>query len=245
MNLINWLQTNAPAISLLFTVLLVIITGVYVYLTKKIVDTTVRQVNIIHNPVIGIRLGAMWISKTNDLSRRNLSVSLNLTNIGNAPAIKILVDGEIIFKYIKVDGINEMPARFEPRFISYMRPGEELSAGQSYSLSFGNDGIRNLLDDLRENRRLNMERIETTPSRQPYPPPRLIIYVYYQNNLGQYFQSIYKGNLNVNEIPKDDESVEVKEKFLPSPEFISSTISLKEIEKNISFRNSRRILCGW
>ena len=138
-----------------------------------------------------------------------------------------------------------MPSRFEPRFISYMRPGEELSEGQSYSLFFGNEGVRYFLDDLRENHSLNMERIKTTPSRYPYPPPRLNIYVYYQNNLGQYFQSIYKTNLTVKGIPKDDESVEVKEVFYPSPEFISSTISLKEIEKNISFRNSRRILCGW
>jgi hypothetical protein len=240
-----WLQTNAQVISLLITLLLLITTAIYVYFTKKIVDAAIRQVNLIHNPVIGIRLGPMTIGKIYQNFRRSLSIRISLSNIGNAPAIKLLVDGELIFRYTEIKGSNEIPARFEPRFISYMQPGEELREGMAYSLSFGNDCIRYLFDDLRECHCLNMERIKTNPSRYPYPSARLITYVYYQNNLGQYFKSIYKTNLNLKEIPKEDESAEVKETYYPSPEFISSPVSLDEIEKNISLRNSRRFLSGW
>jgi hypothetical protein len=241
----TWLQTNAALISLITTIVLVIITAVYVYLTKKILDTSVRQSNLIPNPVIGIRLGNIKVGAVYGPSRRSLSVKLNLINIGNAPGIELLVDGEFVLHYTDINGEKQIPARFEPRFISYLRPGEEMLEVSSPSLSFGNNCIKYLFADFRECKRLNMKRIETDPTRRPYKSSIIKIYVYYRNNLGQYFESTYMTHLKLEELPEDNQSIEIKQIYFPNPEFHSAPTAKKLINKNISYRNTKRYLSGW
>lgn len=250
MDVLNWLQTNGSVVSLAATIVLVIITGIYVYLTKRMLDSTIRQSKLVSNPVIGIRLGHMTISKVYGPSRRNLAIGLNLTNIGNAPAIEVFVDAEIILQYSNIQGEKVIPARFEPSSIPFIRPGEEILEYPSHNPGFGNTCITHLLDDFREYHRLNIHRIETDPTKEAYNASRLRVYVYYRNNLGQYFESTYETYLHIGKtpevkIPEDDETAELSQIYVPRPEFHTGPISKEKMDKDISFRNSKRDLCGW
>lgn len=142
MSILNWIQTNESIISLAATITLVIITGIYVYFTKRILDSTIRQSNLVPNPVVGIRLGRMDIFKIPEFSSHNLNIGLDLINIGNAPAIDVLVDAEIILKYSNIKGEKVIPSRFEPSFISFIRPGEEISESPSHNAVFGDSRRR-------------------------------------------------------------------------------------------------------
>jgi len=238
MDVLNWVQLAANLV-------LVIITGIYVYLTKRILDSTIRQSKLVSNPVVGIRLGHMWIFEVYGPSRRNLSIGLNLTNVGNAPAIEVLVDAEIILQYSNIQGEKVIPGRFEPSSIPFIRPGEEITEDSRYNPNFGNTCIRHLLDDFRECHRLNMHRIETDPAKEPYNASMLRVCVYYRNNLGQYFESTYETYLHLGQIPEDDEATELAEIYVPTPKFYAGPISKKEMGNDISSRNSKRDLCGW
>jgi len=247
----DWIRINEPIISLASSIMLIAVTSIYVYLTHKILNTTIRQSNLASNPVISIRLGKMSISKVWGKGRRSLSIGLNLANIGNAPAIDILVDGEIILQHSDIKGEMIIPARFEPIDIPFIRCGEDLPDEQGHnSLSFGNKCITHLLDDFRECYRLNLHRIETDPTREHHTASMLRVCIYYQNNLGQFFESIYETYLHIGEkphgnIPKNDESGTLSQIYLPRPKFSAGPILSDEVNKRIAERNSKRHLCGW
>jgi len=242
---LGWFQANIISIiSLLSTVVLLVLNGVYIYLTKKTLDATIRQSNLAYNPVIGIRLGEMYIGKTFGPSRRNMNVGLYLTNVGNAPAIDVLVDAEIILEYSSINGEKRIPARFEPARIPFIGVGEEVDDYSIYP-NFGNICITHILDDFRERSRLNTLRIETDPTREPYTATRLKIYVYYRNSIGQYFESTYETHLDLDKIPKENEAAEIHQIYIPRPKFYVGPISKEKMDKEISERNAKRDLCGW
>ena len=244
LSILNWLQTNWPIVSLITTIILVIITGVYVFLTKKILDLTVRQVVLAPNPVVGIHLRGMEIGKVFGPSRRLMNIGLTLVNVGNAPAIEVLIDAEIILRYSSIRGEKAIPSRFEPFSIAFIRPGEEIEGNPYIYPEFGNTCVTHLLDDFREESRLNIHRIETDPSQEPYTASMLKIYVYYRNNLGQYFESTVEAHLDLEEIPGDNETAELSIHYLPRPKFCAYPTSKEEIDKSISSRNNKRNLCG-
>jgi hypothetical protein len=241
---LNWLQSNGSILTLLVTVILVIITGAYVYFTKRILDSSIRQLNLLPNPVIGILIESMDIGKVFGPSRRNLSIGLKLINIGNAPAIEIIIDGEIILQYSNINGEKVIPSRFEPESIPFISQGQEISKN-NINLSFGNTCVTHLLDDFRESHRLNIHRIKTNPTKEFYKASKLHIYVYYQNNLGQYFHSSYETYLDLKDIPEDNKTTILSQIYIPRPKFYANPISSEEINKNIANRNKKRDLCGW
>jgi len=263
MGLMDWIRINEPIISLTSSIVLVAVTGIYVYLTHEILKTANRQSNLAANPVISIRLGEMTISEVWGDERRSLEIGLNLANIGNAPAIDVLVDGELILQYSDIEGETVIPARFEPADIPFIRCGENLLDEQDHdaciihsqgynSLVFGNLCITHLLDDFRECYRLNMHRIATDPSRESHKSSVLRVCIYYQNNLGQYFESTYETYLAIGKtpgldgdnIPKDNETATLSQIFIPRPKFSAGPIQRDEVNKKIAERNSKRDLCG-
>ncbi|AEG18279.1 hypothetical protein [Methanobacterium paludis] len=257
MNILDWLQAYSGLLSFISSIILVVVTGIYVYFTKKIMDTSIRQSNLVSNPVVGIKLGNMGISTVFGPSRRNMDIGLNLTNVGNAPAIEVLVDAEIEYQYTNINGEKIIPARFEPSSIPFIRPGEEVLEENQHNPTFGNTCIAHLFDDKRENSRLNIHRIENNPRKYPYPHSILRVYIYYRNNLGQYFESTYETQFDVgNSIrkagepldfipPADDETCELRQIFIPRPIFHSGPIKKEKMEKEIIHRDSKRNLCGW
>jgi hypothetical protein len=162
---IDWLQQYSPAANVIATLALVSVTAYYVWLTKRILEATERQAKLYLNPVVGLKVKKINISEVFGPKRRNMGVELELINVGNAPAIEILVDAEIELRYSNIDGEEIIPARFEPDMIPFLRPDETTDKARP---AFGNTLITHFFDDVREASRLNIHRIDTDPSQEPY-----------------------------------------------------------------------------
>lgn len=251
--LMELLNKNSGAVTTLATITLAIITAFYAYWTRGILKATSRQSRLSLNPVIGIGVKKITIGATFGRQRRNMAVDLLLTNVGNAPAISVQVDGEIILRHSRIDNHKVIPMRFETDLIPFIKSGDEFSG---LSLSFGNDLITHFFDDVREAHRLNLHRIATDPTRESHNASRLRIIVYYKNSLGQHFKSIYEIEIDIiviakageklsDGIPNDDESVEVRMIYVPRPSFHSTVFEETSAKIEIDQRNRMRDLCGW
>jgi hypothetical protein len=232
-------------ISLLATLVLVIINGIYIYFTKRTLDVALRQSNLVYNPVIGITLGKVSVSPVFGPSRRQIRVKTNLTNVGNAPAIDVLVDAEIVLSYSNIEGEKIIPAYHEPSSIPFIRSGEETKDDPRLSPTFGNTCVAHVLADFQEGNRLNVLRIATEPTKMPYNSSMLRVYASYRNSIGQYFESTYEIYLSLEEIPSDKKDSEIDLIYIPRPKFHAYPISKKELDIKLSERDSKRNLCGW
>jgi|GEM_PF-3272124 hypothetical protein len=244
---LDLIQQYSPLANVVASIILVIVTGIYVYLTKKILGATKEQSQLSLAPALGINIKSIDISKVFGPKRRNMSVLLELANVGNAPAIEILVDAEIELRYSQIKGERLISCRFEPEMISYLRPGE---SNEECHPNFGNSFITRFFDDVRESRRLNIHRIETDPTQESFKTSRLYVYAYYRNTIGQYFKSIYEIEIDLDPfskdpIPDDDKEAKATMSYIPRPKFHVEPITKKTMEEEIVSRNSRRDLCGW
>ena len=248
--MIEWINTNETLITLVSTLSLVAITGIYVFLTKRLLDVAVKQSKLSYNPVVGITLGTTRIGKVFGDDRRNMGVGLSLTNVGNAPAIDVIVDAEIIYNHINLNGETCIPARFSPSVIPFIRPGEDLKEGETPSPNFGNTSITLFFNDVLESNRLNDQRISTKSLEKPYNASKLRIIVYYRNNLEQYFESIYEAQIYIEKspviaIPEKDEQFDILTNYFSNPNFKVQPISKKMIDKKVEERDAKRYLSGW
>jgi hypothetical protein len=246
--ILDFLQKYSGALTFLATVLLVALTAFYAYWTKGILAATANQSRLSLNPVIGIKISKISIGTVFGKGRRNMSVSIELSNVGNAPAIEVLVDAEIELRYSKVKNQSVIPGRFEPDMVPYIRPGETVD---KISPGFGNTFITHFFDDVRESSRLNLHRIETDPTQEPFKTSKLRIIVYYRNSLAQYFKSYYETEIalwahkGTEKIPGDEEACEVNQIYIPRPVFHSGVDSEESAKREIDLRNAKRDLSGW
>lgn len=246
--MIEILQQYSNAFMFLTTIVLVVVTAFYAYWTKGILKATVDQSKLSLNPVIGIGVKEMTISEVFGPNRRNMLVDIELTNVGNAPAIEVLVDAEIELRYSNINGEKIIPARFEPAMIPFIEPGKR--AGD-ISLCFGSKFITHFFDDVRESNRLNLHRIETNPTRDAYKTSRLTVYVYCRNSLGQNYRSHFETEISIwssidkDPIPKDDETAKVSMTYIPRPIFHAGIVDEHVSILEIMERNKLRKYCGW
>lgn len=248
MVILDFTQQYSGALGFFTSVILVAITAFYAHLTRGILSATVNQSRLSLSPVIGIKINEISISEVFGPGRRNMSVALEITNVGNAPAIEVLIDAEIELRYSKIDNENTIPARYDPYVIPFIQPGEFSTEANP---NFGNTLVTHFFDDIQESVRLNMHRIETDPSRSPYKTSRLHIFVYYRNSLGQFFKSNYSTEIGIfsrigtDPIPKDDQPGKVNQIFLPRPVFHAGLDSKISFEKELGERARKRKLSGW
>ncbi len=241
--MIDWIQQNSSLINAIATITLVSVTGYYAYLTRRILEASERQSKLSLDPVVGIEIENIGISKIFGPNRRNMSVGLKLKNVGNALAIEILVDAEIELRYSEIKSQKIIPSRFDPYMIPFLRPGESTDKCHP---NFGNKLIAHFFDDVRESSRLNLHRIETDPTKESFRTSKLKVFAYYRNSLGQQFKSKYEIEIGMRSaIPKDDEKAEVTMTYIPRPIFHAGPIQLTEKEEEIRARDANRQLCGW
>lgn len=248
--MLDFLQQYSGAFTFLATLILVALTAFYAYWTKGILAATASQARLNLNPVIGITVKKISIGEVFGPKRRNMNVDVELSNVGNAPAIEVLIDSEVELRYSSVNGEKVIPARFEPDMIPFLKPGDQIT-GPSVSPGYGNTFITHFFDDARESLRLNLHRIETDPTQESYKTSRLRVMAYYRNSLGQLFRSHYEieiGFLHRNEekgIPEDNESCEVNMLYIPRPLFHAEPADERAIADEIENRNAKRKLSGW
>ena len=246
--MLAFLQQYSDALTLLATVALVALTAFYAYLTKGILAATASQSRLSLAPVVGIKVQSISISKVFGPRRRNMSVSLELSNVGNAPAIEVLVDAEVDLRYSKIGVERSIPARFEPNMVPFIRPDEIVS---KLAPNFGNKLITHFFNDARESLRLNLHRIETDSTQESFKTSRLKILAYYKNSLGQQFKSFYEieiglwAPLGEEKIPADDETCEVHQLYIPRPIFHAGLAEESQVRQEITERNAKRGLGGW
>lgn len=145
--MINFINSNSSLINLLFTLTLISITGYYAYITKRILETSEKYSKLGLNPVIGIEIEGILISEVFIEKRRALDISCQITNVGNAPAIEILIDSEIKLRYSKIKEESTIPMRFEPAMVPFLQPGQ--SRNDFHGLSYGNTFITHFLQAAR------------------------------------------------------------------------------------------------
>lgn len=248
--MLDFLQQYSGAFTFLATLVLVALTAFYAYWTKGILAATASQARLNLNPVIGITVKNISISKVFGPKRRNMSVEIELSNVGNAPAIEVLVDSEVELRYSSVNGEKVIPARFEPDMIPFVKPGDQI-AGPSVSPGYGNTFITHFFDDARESLRLNLHRIETDPTQESFKTSRLRVITYYRNSLGQHFRSHYEIEIGFwhrngeKGIPEDNETCEVDMFYIPRPVFHAEPAHEDAIAAEIKSRNAKRNLSGW
>jgi hypothetical protein len=244
----DWIQQYSGALTFFATLALIALTGFYVYWTRGILNATANQSRLALNPVIGISSKSITISSTFGPQRRNMSVELELTNVGNAPAIELLVDAEVILGYSEIDGHTTVPARYEPDMIPFLQSGQSTKLA---SPNFGNVLVLHFFDDVREQGRLNLHRIRTRPTEEAYRASRLRIVAYYRNSLGQHFKGSYEVDITIwkmngeEPIPADTEAAEVTMTYVPRPVFHAEPIDASLSGTEISRRNAIRSICGW
>ena len=231
-------------IQIIINIVLVIITAIYVIYTRNLVVLTLKQYNMSSNPVIGIKIKEITISKLFDNGRRNMSIQVELMNIGNGPALDIFIDSEIQYRYTDIKGHVKIPSRFEPAIIPFLKSGESYSGLDIYPC-FGNQSVIHFFDDYRESSRLNLHRIETKPYETPYNCSILKIFIYYRNNLEQYFESIYTTEISLFNVEPGNDELKVSQIFIPRPRFHAGEASKKMINFEIEKRNQIRDLSGW
>ncbi|MGZ8153026.1 MAG: hypothetical protein ACXW0Q_10015 [Methylovulum sp.] len=248
--MLDFLQQYSGALTFLATLLLVALTAFYAYWTKGILSATANQARLSLSPVIGIVVKSITIGEVFGPKRRNMNVEIELSNVGNAPAIELLVDAEVTLRHSSVKGKKVIPARFEPSMISFLRQGEQISE-RGVSLCFGNTFITHFFDDVREAHRLNLHRIETDPTQESFNTSRLRVIAYYRNSLGQQFRSYYEVEIcfwhlnGTKPFPADNETCEVDMSNIPRPVFHAEPIAASDVDLEIRSRNAKRELSGW
>ena len=190
-----------------------------------------------------MKIGAVYGQRR----RRELNVDLLLTNVGNAPAIEVGVDGEIILEHSQIKGHKAIPQRYEPQMIPYIM--SDLSPTGAF-LALGNTLLTHLFDDFREYQRLNIHRIQTTPTSDSYEASRLRVIVTYRNSVGQYYASTYTVRVHLGdfpkvEIPQDDEKGHLVCVDVHRAQFHAGPIPQDEADRSLASRNGLRFLCGW
>jgi hypothetical protein len=256
MQILQFIENNNEFFTFLVSLILVIITSYYAIITHKLLKVTRNSQNITLNPVIGIQIKEIIIGKEWGSKRRNLNVVLELTNVGNAPAIEVVIDSEIELRYTNIQNENIIPSRFEPEIIPFIKQDETKC---DINMSFGNKFILHFFNDVRESHRLNIHRIEADTNEDVFKTSRLFVNAYYRNSIGQYYFSRFEIEIGIidivdsrdekaltrDPIPASYEEKKVSMIFHPRPIFHAGLITKNEIDNNMKMNNRKRKLCGW
>jgi len=160
----------------------------------------------------------------------------------------MLIDSEIQLRYSKIEGESTIPMRFDAWMVPFLQPGQ--TENIVHGLEYGNSFLTHFFDDVRASTRLNLHRIETEPTKEPFNASRLKVIVYYRNSVGQHFRSFYEVEIDLdpkldNPIPRDDQEAEVVLINFPAPQFHAGPAEQFEIEQELKARHGKRNLCGW
>jgi hypothetical protein len=235
MAILEWINTYSGALTFFATLILVIITAVYVKYTQKIMESTKKQFISQQNPVIGIKTGEMYLVELDD-GYREFNAEFHLTNLGNAPALEVIIESEIKLNISNIKGENSIPSRWAS-VVSYIRVGEELDVEPNCVQSFDSNVFKHMIQGFKKERELNNKRIKKNFEPE-YSSSILSIDVYCKNSFNQYFKSHFETHLIQGE--KFPDYIEVKPFFSPNQKFYSNPISEDEFKKETTIRKLKR-----
>lgn len=181
--------------------LLMIITFGYAKVTKrqmviseKSVHEMQKQLRLEQQPVIVIdRIETYGTEVFTESGRRQLSVHIFISNVGNAPALSLYVFSHFELQHIlNENGDNKkVNMYYLPDHLNYL----DNKGACETSVRYEEHEIDFLVKDLFIAHKKNMNRLAVNPSQPAYKGTTLCIEVYYKNLLNQWFCLEYKTNI--------------------------------------------------
>lgn len=214
----------AGVLSLLSSLIMVVVTIIYVGHTKRQADYAKNSAELVAKqiktdkqpcvvPTVVDSNGSAW--NATDYTRMQLDFEINIKNVGNSPAINIYTLADIELQLTNdSDGNKELlHASLLPNFVQALATGED----KEIHIWFGTAEIKRLTQELSKSLDMNWERLRTNPTQNHYVGAKLIVCVFFKNLMGQWCESVvsheiawlvYKNppankshNLNENTIP--------------------------------------------
>jgi hypothetical protein len=241
MDILEWVNTYSGALTFFATLILVIITAVYVKFTQSMMDSAKAQFISQQNPVIGIKVNDMYLGCISE-SYLQFNIDFTLTNLGNAPALEVLIDSEIKSNFFHFKGENVIPSRWVST-IPFIRVGEELYSDPQvknapfFSQSFNSDVFEIMDKGFKKEQKLNQKRIEKNHEPE-YRSNIFLIDVYCKNSFNHFFKSHFETYLILGE--KFPDYIEVKPYFEPAQKFYSRPISEDDFKEETASRKLKR-----
>lgn len=186
----------AGVLSLLSSVIMVIVTIIYVGYTKRqanyakeSVELVAKQMKTEKQPCIVphvVDSNGVAFDATED-TRIQLGFEVNLKNVGDAPAINIYTLADIELQFTNdTDGDKELlSAALLPKFVQALSVGEETKI----HVHFETAEVKAMVKELRKAMDKNWERLRTVPTHHHYTGANLIIRVLFKNIMGQWGES--------------------------------------------------------
>ncbi len=183
----------AGILSLLFSIIMVIVTIIYVGHTKRQANYSKNSVELIAKqirtdkqpcivPYINSSFGSAF--DATNYTRIQLGFIINLKNVGDAPAIIVYTLANIELQLSHDDSGNKklLTAALLPRFVQALAVGEE----KEVNIHFETAEVKALVRELRTAMDMNAERLKTNPSHHHYSGAKLVISVLFRNMMGQW-----------------------------------------------------------
>lgn len=214
----------AGVLSLLSSLIMVIVTIIYVGHTKRQANYAKESAELVAKqiktdkqpcivPYVTDSYGTAW--DATDYTRMQLEFTIKLRNVGASPAIDIYTLADIELQFTEdPDGKKKLlQASLLPGFTQALSAEEDAEI----NIHFETSEIKALICELSKAAEKNWERLRINPSHNHYTGAKLIIRVFFKNLMGQWCESTisyeiawlaYKNpppqkthNLNENTIP--------------------------------------------
>jgi len=193
---------SAAVLSLVSSIIMVIITIVYVCYTKNQADNSRESVNLmikqiktekqpcILPDIIGSHGTAFNAS---NYVRIQAGLDIDLKNVGDAPAISVFTICECELQLSKDSKGRKirLPAALLPYYVQAV-PSDDTS---KIHIHFETEEVKAIVNEISKCMALNWERIQTNPTRSHYTGAVIIITVLYRNVMGQWYQSVLRREL--------------------------------------------------
>lgn len=241
MDILEWVNTYSGALTFFATLILVLVTAIYVKFTQSMMESAKAQFISQQNPVIGIKIDNMFLVCNPDCDPQ-FNIDFTLINLGNAPALEVLIDSEIKLNLSDIKGENVIPSRWVST-IPYIRVGEELysdpelAGAPVFSQSFNSEVSKAMEKSFKKEQISNQKRIEKNYEPE-YNSSIFSIDVYCKNSFNHFFKSHFETHLFLGE--NCPEYIEVKPFFEPNQIFYSKSIYEDDFKKEMSLRKMRR-----
>lgn len=195
-DIIEFLNTYSNALTLCTSMCLLIVTGIYVFFTKKqasssynALQESIKQFKDAKQPCLipNICNVSGCAFDTSDYLRIQFTFNYELQNIGDFAALSVYTIATMKLKYSS----KEVVAHLMPNFHHAIAINEK----HADHFHFETKAFRGILEDLEISRVKNQKRIETDPSETPYGGPILCMTILYQNMQNQWYMTSYEQEL--------------------------------------------------
>ena len=221
-------------------------------ITTETLKLSNQQLLLNYNPMIGIIFNSIDYLKlhpnpeySGPITFNKLLIDVDITNTGNAPGIALTCDAEIILQIKEYHGEKVIPISYST-IIPFLKNGETFKKTCAADVLV--DYSTKLADLIIEDCKLCVESslhdlISHVSENMKMHCPILKIYVYYQNNLGQTFESTFESQIIVSKQRWDDKTQTLIDNDQPriyQPIFNAKPIPRKIMETDINNREELR-----